>query len=480
MFDASRKTLVFALALPLAGCAVGPNYAGPPEVAAAAVAAPTFHRAGEAIAGAPHAQWWLDLNDAQLNGLVEAALKSPDIAIAEARLRQSRAGLKQSRTSLLPSGSASTLYLRADGLGNALAGASGGNPGAAGNSVLEFYNAGFDASWEVDVFGGKRRGVEGAIAQVHAAEARLEDVKVSLAAEVAQAYVSLRSAQENLALNQRNVEIEVRLLDLTQRRRDGGAASDLDVERLNLQVQSTRADAIPLRAQVDEQLNRLAVLTGRAPGELDEGLSTASPIPAPPAVVNVGDPASLLRRRPDIRAAEQALIQKNAAIGQRIADRFPKVTLLGVIGFGSTDASDLLNSNNSTSIFAPMLQWQAVDFGLGVARVEQARGEMDEAEATYRKTVLAALQDAETSLSRYGRQRQNLASLSSVQASADRAAAMMQKRVEGGTATTLDVLDAERQRISAEQSVAQAKAMLTQDYIALQKSLGLGWARDQP
>jgi outer membrane protein, multidrug efflux system len=247
---------------------------------------------------------------------------------------------------------------------------------------------------------------------------------------------------------------------------------------LNLQVQSTRANMIPLRAQVEEELDRLAVLTGRAPGELDGELSAAGAIPTPPSAVEVGDPASLLRRRPDIRAAAQALIQKNAAVGQRIADRFPKVTLLGVIGFGSTDTSDLFNSDNFTSIFAPMLQWNAVDFGLGAARVEQARGEADEADATYRKTVLSALQDAELSLSRYGHQRQNLASLTSVQESADRAAGMMQKRVDGGTATTLDMLDAERQRINAEQSVAEARAMLMQDYIALQKSLGLGWARE--
>jgi outer membrane protein TolC len=217
------------------------------------------------------------------------------------------------------------------------------------------------------------------------------------------------------------------------------------------------------------------MLTAQAPGDLDAALLPAQPIPVPPAVVSVGDPASLLRRRPDIRAAERHLAEDNAVVGQRIADFFPKVSLLGNVGFGSTDPSTLFEARSISTLIAPTLQWSPLDFGRTQAKVDLAKAQRDEAMATYQSTVLAALEDAETSLSRYGSQRDGLNSLTRVKASADRAAAMMDIRVRGGTASTLDVLDTERQRIAAAENVVQAKAQLTKDYVALQKSLGLGW-----
>jgi len=453
---------------------VGPTYKGPPTAAPIEARSPAFHRAGDLLNGTPDGRWWTALGDAELDRLIDAALAgSPDLVEARARIFQSRAGLKRARADRLPTTGTAAAYLRSKGLTSFFG---GGQATAAGSApTIEIYTADFDATWEIDLFGGKARAIEGAKAQADATEAALDGAKVSLEAEVAQAYVSLRQLQQRLDLSRRDAEIETQMLEMTRLRRAGGAASDLDVEQLNTQLQSTEASLTPLSAQIAEQLDRLAILTGREPGALDGELSTAAAVPAPPAAVSVGDPAALLRRRPDVRQAERRLAQSNAAIGQHTADLFPKVTLLGTVGYTAPGLSHLFDSANASYTVAPLLQWTPFDFGRIRAQIAQARGAYDESLADYRKTVLGALQDAETALVRYGRQRDSVVSQLRVQASANHASALQAIRQKGGTATTLEVLDTERQRVQAEMGVLDAKAQLTDDYIALQKSLGLGW-----
>jgi len=479
-------SVLAAPALILGGCTVGPNYGGPPTIVASA---PAFHRAGDlgnaAATGPVLARWWTALNDAELNRLEDAALAGgPDLAIAEARLRQSRAGLTAARADLWPTTGASAAYLHVNGGPAALVSGLGGSSSSASSSTppsspadaaAGLYSANFDALWEVDLFGGARRAVEGARDAAGAAEAQVQDARVTLTAEVAQAYVQLRDLQHRLNLAQANAGVEQDMLALTQKRRQGGTASDLDVERLTTQLETTRAQVTPLQAQISEQLDRLAVLTGQAPGALDGELQTPAPVPVPPAQVAVGDPAELLQRRPDIRAAERQLAARTAAIGRQAANYFPKLTLLGTLGWSSPKPGNLFDSDNRSSIQAPLLQWTPFDFGRTRAAVDQAKAQRDEAEATYRKTVLSALQDAETALSRYGRQRDAVTDQLRVQASAERAAQLMDIKAKGGTATTLDELDAERNRLQAQDGASQARSLLTQDYIGLQKSLGLGW-----
>jgi NodT family efflux transporter outer membrane factor (OMF) lipoprotein len=465
---------IVSVCLALSACVVGPNYKGPPIVAPMAAGAPGFHRAGAAIADAPATQWWTALNDVELDRLVDAALAaSPYLEVARARIVQARAGLKGARADPLPTTGASAAYLRSKGLTTLIGG--GRAIQAEGPSTFQIYTAAFDATWEIDLFGGRARAIEGAKAQAEGADAALDGAEVSLEAEVAQAYVMLRQLQQRLALSRRNVEIESRMLDLARQRRAGGTASDIYVEQLNNQLQSAEADLTPLGAQITVQLDRLAILTGREPGALDAELGLASPVPPPPAVTAVGDPAAMLRRRPDIRQAERQLQQYNAVIGQRTADLFPKVNLLGTIGYTAPALSQLLNSSSQTYAAAPLLQWTPFDFGRTRAKIVQARGAYEEAVANYRATVLSALQDAEASLSRYGRQRDDVSDLLKVQASAERLATLEDLRQTGGTATTLDVLDVERRRVQAELAVLDASAQLTIDYVALQKSLGLGW-----
>jgi NodT family efflux transporter outer membrane factor (OMF) lipoprotein len=464
----------------LSGCTVGPDYRGAPAVAQNDLQSKTFLRTpntGMTTASAPN-QWWLALNDPQLNELIATALAhSPDVHIAQARLRESRAQLDQQNANALPkiSGNAAALRTREPDF-NALNWAgSSGNSGSSGRGPLQFYTAGFDASWEIDLFGGTRRAIEAASANAQAVDADLADTQVSLAAEVARTYVELRDQQTRLELAQRQAQTEQKILTLTEERRQRGTAADVDVERLSTQVENTRATLTPLDAQVTDSLDRLAVLTGNAPGTLDSQLAATRPLPALPQTVAIGDPSALLQQRPDIRAAERRLASSNAQIGEHIADFFPKVTLLGDIGFSASDPGHLIRKSNFSWIAAPYLQWNALDFGRTLGSVHAAEASRDEAQAQYTKAVLEALQDANSSLSRYGHQREHVVTLQKVEASATHSATLMRQRYSAGVATLIDLLDTQRQEFTAQQNVVAGQAELLEDFIALQKSLGLGW-----
>lgn len=489
---ALARPLLLALlagAAALGGCMVGPNYGGPPLAAPTTVQAGRFHRADTAptTAAPPPSAWWLALNDAELTRLIDDALaSSPNLKAAEARVRNARATLREDRTKLLPQGGAMGLYAHAklpssiDKLGQALGASSTTGTPVNIPSQLDLYAATLDASWEIDLFGGERRAIEGAKATAGAQQATYEDAQVRLAAEVAGAYVNLRDSQRRLTLVKTAADLQGRMLALTQERRAGGTASDADVERLSTQLSQTRADLPALAAAIDQYKDELAVLTGREPGALDAELDTPAALPLPPQTVAVGDPAAFLRRRPDIRQAERQLAASNAAIGQSVAAYFPTVKLFGTLGFGSTDGAKLFSSDNFNALGAPQLSWNILSFPEINAKVREAKAGRDAAEALYQQAVLAALQDAEDSLSRYGHQRENVMELSQAEASAARAAALTRQRFAGGTVSLIDSLDAERQRVLTEQSLEQAEAMLTNDYVTLQKSLGLGWGAQPP
>lgn len=460
----------------LAGCTVGPNYSGPPHAAPIAEKAPAFVRAGDAPATAttPVVRWWESLDDETLNVLETRALAAnPDLAAAEARLRQARAALRQQKANELPNGSASALYAHAHLPGVNLGGDNGDD---GGSTDLDLYNLGFDASWEVDLFGGQRRAVQAARATAEAAQAGIADAQVSISAEVASAYVNLRDRQRRIALSERTIAMQEQMLALTTQRFDRGTASRLDVTRLRNQLDSTRADVTPLRADLEAYLDEIATLTGDEPGVLDAMLTPARPLPLPPAQVAIGDPAALLQRRPDIRQAERTLASDTAKIGQAEAARFPKLSFLGIVGLGGTNPSDLTKLDDFTALVAPQISWSFLDFGRNKAKVVQAEGVRDEAEAKYRSTVLAALRDAEDSLSRFRYRRMTVASLARAKAEADEAEQLSEMRYKSGTATLIDLLDARRQQIQAEQALSQAEAGLTGDFVAIQKALGLGWA----
>ncbi|MDR3513020.1 MAG: efflux transporter outer membrane subunit [Caulobacteraceae bacterium] len=468
---AAGLTLVAPLlaAALLAGCAVGPDYKGPSNAAPLSTAAGQFHRAGVAPVtdAPPPARWWEGLDDPALTRLVDRALAaSPTIAQAQARVRAARATLDQQRAKQLPSGGATGLAAFTE-IPSGLLGQ--------GGSSLDLYSLGFDASWELDIFGGTRRAVEAQGAQAGVAEAQLADAQVELAAEVAQAYVNLRDVQARLALSTASADIERQMLDLTRQRRAAGTAGEADVEQFSAQLSQTEAQRMDLTGQVERTVDQLSMLTGAEPGALDAELAATAQVPTPPVQTPVGDPAGLLRRRPDIRTAERRLAASNAQIGQNVAQLFPKVSLLGTVGYSAVNGAGLPSGVNLASMAAPYLSWNILSYPRIEGEIREAKANHQAAEAEYRASVLSALQDAEAALSRYGRQRQSLAALADADASATRAAALARQRYEAGTVSLIDALDAERQRLQAEQSLAQAKAALTNDYVALQKSLGLGW-----
>jgi NodT family efflux transporter outer membrane factor (OMF) lipoprotein len=483
-FGLSRHALapltVSAAACMLAACTVGPDYRGAPAVAPEAASAATFVRtpAKDFVpAPAPDA-WWLALNDPQLNALIDAAFAhNPDLRAAQARLRESRAQLQQQRANELPkvSAAAATVRTSAPNLG-----AFSSQLGSSGSGPLEFYTAGFDASWEIDLFGGTRRAIEAASDEADAVNADLADAQVSLAAEVAQAYIDLRDQQQRMAIAQRTAELQQQMLTLTEQRRAGGTAAEVDVERLTTQVENTRSTITPLASQIEISLDQLAVLTGKAPGALDAELAAPQPLPAMPASVPVTDPSTMLAQRPDIRAAERRLASSNAQIGEHIADFLPKLTLFGDLGFTAADPGHLMRKSNFSWVGAPYLQWNVLDFGRTLGAVHGAEASRDEAEARYEKAVLAALQDANASLSRYGYQREHLATLQQVQSSAQRSAMLMRERYRAGTSSLVDLLDTQRVEFLSQQDVVAGQAELLKDFVSLQKSLGLGWKPASP
>lgn len=475
----------------LGGCVVGPDYAGAPDAAPRALSGMPFVRANvvrNAVPVDPPAHWWTVLRDPILSDLVEEALATnTSVQVASARLRQSRAVLGQRTADLAPTVSANTVAINnqfpvRDFVGSGLASGLGAAAGAATGAVAvpksintDLYNASFDATWEIDIFGGRQRAIEQAVAQGEAAEAAVADAQVQVAAEVAQAYVSLRGAQRRLALTLRAASLQREAVNLSQQRLTGGAASSLDVERLRTQFETTASQAPALQAQIDQSLNQIAVLVSREPGAVDALLKTPRAVPKPPATLAVGDPAGMLRRRPDIRRAERQIAAANAQIGQSVARLFPRVNLIGNAGWVSPNIGSIGSLAASTYSVGPTLSWSILDFGRTLAQIRQSEAGTDEALAQYEQTVLQAMQDAETALSRYGHRRVTVARLARASASAGKASMLTDRRNTAGTISTIDVLDVERQRLQAEQSLAQAQAEYTNDFVALQKSLGLGW-----
>jgi NodT family efflux transporter outer membrane factor (OMF) lipoprotein len=474
-----RWAVVVGFALLAIGCTVGPQYREPPPVAADAAARGKFVRAQDPTLSARPgvARWWETLGDPTLTRLEQQALaNSPSIDVATAKIRAARAQVREQESSNVPSVKPNATYGRAKLPGSSLGNlGSSASAGASPSTTISFYDLGLTASWEPDLFGGTRRSVEEAKANVGARFADLADAQVSLSAQVAQAYVNLRDTQTRLRLNQDSSNLQQQQLSLNEQREHQGTTSRLDLDRQVNQLENTKAQIIPLAAEVEEHMNQLATLTGQTPGTLDETLAADASVPLPPPSVPIGDPAALIANRPDIRSAERSLASSTASIGAAKAKLFPSISFIGILGLGGSTPSDMFNIHDLTTLIAPSLTWDLSGLAKNQAAMHAAEAERDQAQAQYRKAVLDALQDAETSLSRFGHYREQLAGLMRAQAAAGSASSLNSLRVRAGTSSTLDQLDIERQRLSAEISVAQGTAALTNSYIAVQKSLGLGW-----
>ncbi|MCX7283016.1 MAG: efflux transporter outer membrane subunit [Novosphingobium sp.] len=471
---AAGATLLAAL---LAGCTtVGPNYAGAPDAAPQSAARGAFIRADglSNTSAAPSPRWWESFGDPVLNQLVDQALAdSPGIAVANARVAQSRASLAASRTAALPTINTSFAAPYINVPGN-LVGEGGGR------DEINAYNLGFDASWEIDLFGGTRRKIEAASARAEAAESGAADARVTLSAEIARAYVGLRARQAMRTLQQRQVEIDRELAALARQRFAAGSIAQQPVNAAEAQAFASEADLARSQAEIAVLTDQIAVLAGKEPGTLDDLLATPAAVPLPPARINIGDPALMLRSRPDIRMAERQLAASNADIGARIADKFPKISFLGLLGLGGQNIGDVLDPGNIVGIALPQLKWNLFDGGRANRQVEVARGANAEAEANYRYTVLRALQDAEGSLARFGGQRVAFGKALDAETRARRNVDLQQQRLDAGRIARSDRLDAERQALQLALTAASARAELATGFIAVEKALGLGWQEAEP
>lgn len=448
-------------------CAVGPNYHRPD----AKVDERFVNAAEQGLEqGDPVQQYWTRFADPTLNDLVQDALAhNLDLAAAAANLQAARAarrlaGFDQFPTVTAAAAYSKNLYSSQQAFGAAFA-----------EREFDTAQEGFDGLWELDLFGRVRRNVEAARADVGASAATLQDARVSVIAEVARDYFVLRGLQDQLELTKRNADNQQSTLTLTQNRLEAGRGNELDTSRAEAQWQTTLASIPTLDATIATTIYRLSVLTGRQPAALSERLSPVAAMPPLPALSTIGTPEQLLRRRPDVRIAERRLAAATARVGVAMGDLFPKVTLVGEIGYSAPVFSDFGTNEARFFSFGPSITWAAFDLGRVQARIGESKALTSVALATYQGAVLGALEDTEGSLITYGRSQTRRQSLQVAAAASDKAADLARKRFEGGLIDFLEVLDAERTALSAELLLSQSRTDTATSLIAVYKALGAGW-----
>ena len=502
----TRLLAIAALAC-LAGCAVGPRIERPDarvdlEQPYSAIADAKTARSVDPGSPDPRllARWWRTLDDPVLDRLLDDALaRNLDLDVARARVRQARAQRRVSGADRGPTLDATGVAQRQRisenivptmpmGGGGASGGAAGGEGGegagggAAGGggfgapgTEIDFFQASFDARWELDLFGGTRRRVRAADARVDAAELALADVRVSLAAEFVRDYLVVRELQTRLAIAGRNLEASRRTAAVIRERDRAGLATGLDTARADAAVLSIQAFVPQFEVQIRQGMIRLAVLAGRAPGAFLAELAPVRALPVVPRRVMVGIPSELLRRRPDIRNAERNLAAATLEVGGAVADLYPSFTIDGSFGFQADSLARLVDwgarfYRMGLNILAPI-----VDGGRRRATVELRRAETDEALARYRQAVLGGFQDVEDALVAFSRDQDQLAFREREAALRARAVALAREQYRAGLVTTLNVLEAEQALFAVQDQVGTLQGAIAADWVAVQKSLGGGW-----
>jgi multidrug efflux system outer membrane protein len=476
--QAMRSSLAPALAglaLLLAGCrAVGPDYVAPkPSVPASfAEAERTPGQASEA----PFVDdaWWKNFGDSILDALIAQALKSaPDLAEAQARVREARALQGIAGASRYPTADATAEYARNLGSENVPTGVPPGGLGPGIHSNL--WQAGFDASWEIDIFGGIRRSIEAADASYQAVAEDRADVTLTLIAEVARDYIDLRGAQRRIEVARKNLAIEQDLLALTQSLLAAGLAPQQDLLRAEAQVRDIEA-AIPT-FETDERaaIYRIAALIDRPFTEVSAELSVSRPIPQSASEVPVGLPSELLKRRPDVRAAERRIAVANARIGIARADLYPHFSLTGAAGLESLSFSSFGNASSGYYQIGPGVTWRIFDAGKIRFQVQAESARTAAATAAYERSVLDSFRDVETALVSYANTKVRRNELAAESAADSQATDIAKLLYERGVESFLPVLDAERSLYAADDQLAQSERDSALALIALYKSLGGGW-----
>ena len=479
---------VSLLALALAGCTVGPNYTKPETSVPPAYAGPMA--SGATV---DPATWWTAFGDPQLTDLIQRALKdNPDIQIAASRVRQARLQIIAARAQGLPQVNADADVSHVQFSKNAgfssLASLFGGGGGAAGGSSssasgialpgngITTFAAGFDASWELDVFGGVRRGIQSARARTEAAEWNRRDAAVMLAADVAQAYFALRLDQAQAQVVTDELVRQRRALQIAGNVASVGLVPTINVTRQRAQLNTTQARLAPIQADIAVRIHALGVLLGTQPEALSATLVQPEMVPMGIPTVPAGLPSDLLRRRPDIRAAERQLAASSADIGVAVADMYPKFSLTGMTQLISTTLATLFEGDSLQLTGTAMAQFPLLDFGRRRATVESRKEDREQALVTYRATVLGALRDVEDALIQLQAERDRNAVLARAVADQKQSASAIDAQYRTGFVAQDSLLNAQTDVLSAREQLAASNAQLQQQTAALFKAIGGGWS----
>lgn len=458
--------LLLSSVLMIAGCAVGPDYR-PPKTTS-----PETWRGGLA-GGLSHGQvdlealakWWTTLNDPILSHLVEKALSGNlGVKEASAKIREARARRGIAMAGLFP-----TL----DATGSAKRSKTSEQIGS--GRRVDLYEAGFDAAWELDLFGGARRSVEAAEADVQATQEAYYDVMVSLTAEVALNYLDVRSFQARLKVALSNLIAQEETWNITKWRHQAGLTTGLDVDQATYNLEATRSEIPSLKIGLEQAKNRLAVLLGEQPGDINPELDESGDIPVAGLEIAVGVPADVLRRRPDVRKAERELAAQTARIGIAKADLYPKLTLTGSIGLESLSTQNFLDAQSRFYSAGPGISWPIFRAGAILENVEAQSALQEQKMIQYKASVLNALEEAENAMIAYSKEQERRNSLWQAVQSARAAAGLSQDQYSSGLIDFQLVLEAQRSLLSFEDQLAQSSRNVTANLIALYKSLGGGW-----
>jgi len=459
------------VALVTSGCMVGPDYhpqhPDAPSGWAGVLKAPAKHPSVPTAQPAELTQWWKQFDDPVLTQLVEDALKTNlDLQLAAAILRQARAARGIAVAALWPSLTASAQYQRETTvlLSQAQAG-----------QAQNLYQAGFDAAWEIDLFGGQRRNVESADANVLASTEGVSLAQVTLAAEVALNYVQLRGYQQQIVVAQKNLKSMQDTALITRQKAKVGFNCDLDIANADANVATTEAQIPVFETSAKQSIYALSVLLARPPADLLEQLTPTDNIPGVPPQIPAGLPSDLLRRSPDIRQAEAQLHAATAQIGVATADLFPKFSLTGTVSWQSNLLNAWWAAASRAYSFGPSVTWPIFQGGAIISNIRVQEALTDQAFITYRKTVLGAFQDVENALIAFTKEQEHYKSLKDSVAANTIAVDLSLKLYKEGLLEFINVLVAQRSLFAAENALVQSNSNITTDLIALYKALGGGW-----
>ena len=462
-----RRLLSLAL-LPvvLPACNVGPKYQKPETTVDSKFASSKSE--GAFSSDKEVATWWRKFNDPKLNSLIDRGFANNlDLKIAAARVDEARALRSAARFDFFPTVTSDARYLnQRSSLAQSFSGRSRSS---------ELYDVGLDGFYEVDFWGRVRSNNKAALAELGTAEALREDALVLLSSDIASNYMQLRGLQNELGVAQRNATNQRDTLKLTESLLQGGRGTELDTSRARAQLNSTLSAIPVIESAIRRNIHRLSVLTGEQPQVLLDDLLKIKPMPTLPSIVRIGNPADLLRRRPDIRAAEYQLEAATARVGVATADLFPRVTFNGRVALQAESFSGLGKSGADTYSFGPSISWAAFDLGRVKAQIDASKARNVQSLAEYQQTVLGALEETENAMTSFGRQRARRDFLREASAASQQAAKLARERYQNGVADFLTVLDAERVMLEAESRQAESETLTATSLVAIYKALGGGW-----